>query len=177
MKIYRAVLHLYPRRFRRDYGDDMVAMVQDQLRDESTARVVGRTALDLFVSVPTRHLEALMPRSTTTPLVVTFVAVATAFTVFGGALGLLGAMASLALAAVVWRRGRPVVGPRDSRWWKLLLAGFGLLGALIVVTTITGELPHGGWYIAMATMLTSFALIGTGAVLGIAGRFRSLSSG
>jgi len=174
VRLYRAALHLYPRRFRREYGDDMLALLADQLRDESSLRVVGRTALDLLVTVPTRHLEAHMQRSTTTPLVITFVAVATAFLVFGGPFGLIAAVALLALAAVLWRRNRPVIAAHDSRWWRLLLAGVTLLAALVVVTTITGELPDGGWFIAMITMFTSFALIGAGVVLGIAGRFRSL---
>ena len=171
---YRALLHLYPRRFRLDYGDDMVQLLADQLRDESRIRVVGRTVLDLLVTVPARHLEAHVPTSSTTPLVVTFASVAAALTVFGGPVGLAGAAALLALAALAWRRGRPVVAEQDSRWWKLLLAGAGLLTALVVVTTITGELPEGGWYVAMATMLTSFGLIGAGVVLGIAGRVRSV---
>jgi len=71
---------------------------------------------------------------------------------------------------------RPVIAAHDSRWWRLLLAGVTLLAALVVVTTMTGELPDGGWFIAMITMFTSFALIGAGVVRGIAGRFRSLPS-
>ena len=171
MRIYRTLLHLYPRRFRLDYGDDMVALLEHQLRDEPAPRVMGRAAVDLLVTVPTRHLEAHVPSSTTTPLVITFAAVAAALTVFGGPIGLAGAVMLLALAALIWRHNRPVVA-HDSRWWKLLLAGLVLLGALVVVTTIAGELPDGGWYVAMATMFTSFGLIGAGVVLGIAGRLR-----
>jgi hypothetical protein len=174
VKLYRAALHLYPRQFRRDYGDDMLALVEHQLRDESAVRVVGRTALDLLLTVPTRHLEARMHRSTTTPLVIIFVAVAAAFLVFGGPLGLIVGVALLALASVLWLRNRPVVAAQEARWWKFLLAGVGLLAALVVVTTSTGELPDGGWFVAMIAMFTSFALIGAGTVLGIARRFRSL---
>lgn len=176
MTIYRASLHLYPRHFRREYGDDMVALLEEQLRDEPAPRVVGRALLDLLVTVPTRHLEAHMHSSATTPLVVTFAALAAAFAVFGGPIGLALAVGLLGLAALIWRRSRPVVTTPDSRWWKLLLGGVGLLAALIVVTTITGELPNGGWYVAMATMFTSFGLIGAGVVLGIAGRFRAVKS-
>jgi hypothetical protein len=149
----------------------MVALVREQLREEHAARVVGRAALDLLVTVPSSHLEAHMNRSSTTALVITFVAIAAALTVFGGPIGLAGAIVLFGLAVMTWRRNRPVVDAGDGRWWKLLLAGVVLLGTLIVVTTITGELPSGGWYIAMATMLTSFGLIGAGIVLGIAGRF------
>jgi hypothetical protein len=152
----------------------MLALVSNQLRDESSLRVVGRTALDLVLTVPTRHLEEHMHHSTTTPLVITFVATAAAFLVFGGPFGLVIAIALLALATVLWRRNRPVVAAHDSRWWKLLLAGAALLAALVVVTTMTGELPDGGWFMAMIAMFTAFALIGAGVVLGLAGRFRSL---
>ena len=93
---------------------------------------------------------------------------------YGALPGLLGGVAFLGLAALIWQRSRPVVVVQSSRWWKLLLGGVALLATLIVVTTITGELPSGGWYIAMATMFTSFGLIGAGVVLGIAGRMRSV---
>lgn len=173
VRAYRASLRLYPRRFRAEYGDDMVALFEDQLRDEHTARVVGRAALDLALSAPTRHLEAHMHRTSTTALVVTFVAVAVAVAAVGGPLGLTGALGLLVLAAIAWRRSRPVGGAADGGWWKLLLGGLALLGLLIVITSATGELPEGGWFVAMTALFTSFALIGAGIVLGIAGRFRT----
>lgn len=170
MRFYRLLLHAYPRSFRREYGDDMVALLRHQLRDESVARVAARTAVDLAITVPTRHLEAHMSPTPATVLVVLFGALAAALTVFGGPVGVAGGVVLLALAVVTWRRNRPIVETGDTRWWKLLLAGVALLGTLVVVTTITGELHNGLWYLAMATMLTSFGLIGAGIVLGIAGR-------
>jgi hypothetical protein len=172
-RAYRVLLHLYPRQFHREYGDDMVLLLEDQLRDEATARVVGRAVLDLLVTVPTRHLEARMNRTPTIALVVAFAAIAAALTVVGGPVGLAGGVALFALAVVTYRRNRPVVSAADGRWWKLLAAGAALLVALVVVTTITGELPSGGWFVVMVAMLTSFGLIGTGIVLGIAGRVRT----
>lgn len=173
MRIYRGLLHLYPRRFRREYGDDMVALLEDQRRDEHALRVLGRTVLDLALTVPTRHLEAHMKRSSSIAIITTFVAVAAFAAVLGGPVGLLVAAALLALAALAWRRDRPVVDHADGRWWRLLLSGSGLLATLVVVTTITGELHNGLWYVAMLTMFTSFGLIGTGVVLGIAGLLKT----
>jgi len=170
VRAYRALLRLYPRSFRSEYGDDMVLLLRQQLRDENVARVAARAAVDLAITVPVRHLEVHMNRTATTALVITFGALGAALAVVGGPIGLVAAFALFALAVVTWRRNRPVVAAGDGRWWKLLLGGAGLLATLIVVTTITGELPSGGWYIAMATMLTSFGLIGAGIVLGIAGR-------
>jgi hypothetical protein len=171
VRIYRALLHLYPRQFRREFGDDMVALIEDQLRDESSPRVVGRTVLDLVLTVPARHLEVHMNRTSATALIVTFVAVGAGLVILGGPIGLAAALAAFALAAVTWRRTRPVVAVDSGRWWKLLLSGVILLATVVVVTTITGELHNGTWYIAMASLLTALGLMGAGIVLGIAGRF------
>jgi hypothetical protein len=172
MRIYRALVLLYPRRFRHEYGDDMVALLEDQLRDEQALRVFARALLDLLVTIPTHHLEVHMPGSATTGLVLSFAAFAVASAVFGGPFGVGAAVVLLVVAALVWRRSRPVVAAGDSRWWKLLFAGVGLLGTLVVVTTMTGELPDGAWFVAMAALFTSFVLIGAGVVLGVASRFR-----
>jgi hypothetical protein len=170
VRVYRALLHLYPRWFRREYGDDMVALLGHQVRDENVVRVAARTAIDLALTIPARHLEAHVRRTPTTALVITFVTIATALAVVGGPGGVAGAAVLLGLAVLTWRRSRPVVDAVDGRWWKLLLAGVTLLATVVVVTTITGELPDGGWLVAMASLLTSFGLIGAGIVLGIAGR-------
>ena len=170
MKLYRLLLHAYPRTFRREYGDDMVALVQTQLREERAARVVGRTVLDLALTIPTRHLETHMNASSGTALIVILVAVGGLLAVLGNPIGVVAALVLFALAGLAWRRNRPVVEAGDGRWWKLLLSGVGLLGTLVVVTTITGELPSGWWEVAMLTILVSFGLMGTGIVLGIAGR-------
>lgn len=171
MRFYRALLHLYPRRFRLEYGDDMVALLAEQLAAEPASRITRRVAVDLLVTVPTSHLEAHVPTASTTPLVITFAAAAAALTIFGGAVGVVGAVLLLLVSLLIWRHDRPVVAD-DSRWWKLLVAGALLLGALIVVTTITGELPSGGWYVAMVALFTSLGLIGSGVVLGLSGRLR-----
>ena len=167
LRAYRLLLHAYPRSFRREYGDDMVALLRHQLRDENVARVAARTAVDLAITVPARHLEIRMNRTSTTALVITFVTVGAALAVVGGPIGLVAAVALLALAVVTWRRGRPVVATADGRWWKLLVAGVALLGTLIAVTTATGEVPSGWWEVTMAAGLISFGLIAAGLVLGL----------
>ncbi|HEX9969540.1 MAG TPA: hypothetical protein VGB03_05320, partial [Acidimicrobiales bacterium] len=57
---YRRLTALYPRSFRQEYRADLVALFAAQLGDEPAARVWLRTARDLAVSVPARHLEAHM---------------------------------------------------------------------------------------------------------------------
>ena len=78
--------------------------------------------------------------------------------VTAGGLGLLAA-----------HRARPFTEarPTSAHWWKLLAAGAGLLAVLIATTTATGELPVGGWLVAMISGLTALVLIGAGIVLGI----------
>ena len=171
--VYRAALHLYPKSFRREYSEDMVALVVAQLRDESAARVLGRTALDLLVTVPTRHLEAHMSRSSTTAVIVVLVALGLVLAIVGGPVGVLAAAAALAVAALMWTRSRPVVSTGETLWWKLVLGGTALLASLIAATTATGELPSGGWFVAMLAGLTSLSMIATGVVLGITSRPRS----
>ena len=47
LRVYRLLVRLYPRRFREEYGPDLVGLVADQLRDEPTWRVLARSAVDL----------------------------------------------------------------------------------------------------------------------------------
>ena len=170
IRAYRVLLHLYPRRFRREYGDDMVLLLEDQLRDEGAPRVVARAVLDLAITVPTRHLEAHVKHSSAV-FAALLTAVAVVLAVVGGPYGLVGAGIALAFAVVTFRRDRPVAAWTAGTWWKLLLGGALLLVAEIVITTITGELPDGWWYVAMVVGLTSLVLMAAGLVLGIASRF------
>jgi hypothetical protein len=54
-----------------------------------------------------------------------------------------------------------------ARWWKLLVTGTFVLGAVMVVTSITGELSEPGWLVAMVAILAGLTLLGAGAVLGV----------
>lgn len=172
MTIYAALLALYPRQFRREYGDDMAALLAEQLRDERAARVIARAALDLVVSVPARHLEVHMPRTSTAPLVAAFIAIAAAFGIFGGPLGVAVALLLLVSATLMWRRNRPI--PNGAhQWWKLLIGGIALLLGVIGITTARGELHNGEWYVAMTSLLVALTLIGLGTIMGIVGHFRT----
>lgn len=174
---YRLAVRLYPKAFRDEYGDDLVLLLADQLRDERATRVAVRTAVDLLLSVPQRHLESRM--STTRPSTLPTVLGAVALSVLvvavvvghpavlaGGVIAFLG-FGGLALLAA--HRDRPLTDPRpwSSRWWLLLTSGLGLLVGLVVVTTAVGELPSGGWFVAMTVGLAAVLLMAGGFVLGI----------
>jgi hypothetical protein len=185
LRVYQMLVRLYPRRFREEYGADLVGLGADPLRDEPTWRVLARSAIDLALTVPTRHLEAHMDRAPT-PLVPTlFGALALSAVIVGAIVGHPAVLLACSAVGVTagWlgllaaHRARPLTQPRPAtaHWWKLLAGGAGLLAALIATTTATGELPDGGWLIAMVTGLTAIVLLGAGIVLGIAhvaGRIR-----
>lgn len=174
---YRHTIRLYPRSFRDEFGDDLVRLFADQLADERAGRVVARTILDLALSVPQRHLESDMHLTRTSVLPIVFFALALGSLVVGLAVGhpavlavcALGTLAFLGLAMVALHRARPLHEVRTipSRWWMVLGAGVALLTGLILVTRATGELPEGGWFLAMVTGLTAIVLIATGLALGV----------
>jgi hypothetical protein len=178
LRVYAMFIRLYPRRFRDEYGPDLVQLVADQLRDEPAWRVAARSAVDLTLTVPTRHLEAHMDRTPTGIVPILFGTLALSAVIVGAVVGhpivlvvcLAVAVAAGALGFLAAHRARPLTQPRSAsaHWWKLLACGAGLLAALIAITTATGELPDGGWLIAMVTGLTAIVLLAAGIVLGIA---------
>jgi hypothetical protein len=172
---YRAVQRLYPRRFRAEYGEAMVELLRDQLRDEAPWRVCGRTVIDLAVTIPVRHVEVHMPR-TRTPLFVlaaTLVAAAACFAFVEGLLGLVVAFLGVALAVVIWRRERPARErqPVVDRWWRFLLVGVGALAIVVGGATAVGELSEPVWVLAMLGLLAGVALVAAGVVLGVVRMF------
>lgn len=179
VRAYRALLRLYPRRFREEYGVDMALLFADQLRDEPAGRVWARGAVDLAITIPAQHLEAHMdpPPNPTVPVV--FAALSVTGVVFalvaGSNLGLAGfglavVVVAGALAAASWRHSRTVTAarPGPSHWWKVLTAGVGVLTATIVLLNVVGEVSDVWWGPMMLTLLAGILTTATGLILGIA---------
>lgn len=63
---YRLLILLYPPKFRREYGNDMVLLYDSLAADRGSLAAVRRTSIDLIVTVPRYRLEAVMtePRAT-----------------------------------------------------------------------------------------------------------------
>ena len=185
LSAYGCATRLYPKAFRTEYREDLIALMSDQLGEEATWRVVVRSAVDLAITIPARHVEAHMNRSPLPIVPIVFATAAFALVVVGVIVGhpvvllacAAAGVASAALAVTSARRLGLLTSerPASAQWWKVLLAGVAAMGALVVVTSATGELSQPGWVIAMAVGLTALLVMGAGVALGIA-HFASRSS-
>ena len=174
IRVYALLLHTYPRRFRDEYGPDMVLLVRDQLRDEPAPRVLARSAVDLAITIPTQHLEAHMGTpSRLVPLLYLVVAAAgLALVVLGGTqreslvIGLLLAAGAGVIGIAAWRQTSHVhtATSLTSEWWKLLLTGPILIAGVILAAGVGIE----AWFLGIAAVLTALGCIALGAALGIA---------
>jgi hypothetical protein len=173
-RAYRALVRLYPRRFRDEYGSDMVLLIREQCREESAWRVAVRSTVDLAIAIPTQHLEVRMNRAprSLVPLVYTVVATAGVVSaIVGGtdgtslAIGLGVAIGAGTLAIVAWRRAAPTRDTtRTGAWWKFLAVGPCLIATVIVASGAGVN----AWFLGVITVLVAFALFAIGLVLGLA---------
>lgn len=147
--IYRTLLFLYPRSFRREYGREMTQAFSDRLNDRGSARTWLFILPDLLVSIPEQALEApLMIKRW--PVVVASVAIglSVAMMVVGGGDGLavvvsafsviIAVFASLSLWMVMRsRRGAEFSygseTPKTWNWWTVLTV---VLATTYVVTGV-----------------------------------------
>jgi len=173
VRVYRVLLHLYPREFRDEYGADMVRLVRDQSAVEPAWRVAARATVDLAITIPAQHLEVHMnrPSNHLVPLLYTALACAgLLFAAVGGsnaavvAVGLMIAAVAGATAAIAWRRAAPIRGSVSTRgWWKLVLAGPVIIAAVLVAAGLGVD----AWTVGMLAVLVAFVVTGLGLLLGI----------
>lgn len=175
--MYNVLLRVYPRSFRDEYGPDMVLLFAQQLRDEPAARIWVRGVVDLAITTPSLHLEHHMKRSSSS---FAFFAVLSGagvmLALIGGsslaplAVGLSIAAAAGVLAFLSWRRAQAVATarPATAQWWKLLAGGAGMLAAVNIVTTITGDVSEWLWWPLMLTILLAITSLVSGLILGLA---------
>ena len=174
--MYRTLLLLYPRRFRREYGALMVQLHRDQRRDRGM-RAWLTTSRDLFTTVPARNLEAFMSMNPQGKLVAAAIATSVAilvFAAFGGAIGALVLMLLLAWILTTVLRRRNAV-PSSTLWWKLVVAGVSLFALTFVVfappwpqswrEAVPGDVA---WGVGSVAVITSLVLVATGLLSGLA---------
>ena len=178
MSAYRRLVRLYPRSFRDAYGDDLVALFEDQRADEPATRVWRRALADLLVSVPVQHLEVRMsrrsPRTVSLGVVVLGAVLLSAGTLVGTAVSpllLLAGVGLLVTGITVLQQHRDVVAPTFAEsWWKPAAAGLSLLTTIGLTRTFwpAGADLDGSvaWSLTFAGIVASIVLLATGAVLG-----------
>jgi hypothetical protein len=173
-RAYRVLVHLYPRQFRDEYGDDMVALFRDQCRDEPAWSVSLRSLLDLALTVPSRHVEARLHRNPTPVTTLGYLTVAFA----GLVLAAVGGTAPLALvtgavvaggagalAVLTWRRAAPFRGSNlASHWWRFVVAGPVLIGAVIVGSGLGVD----AWFLGLAIVFAAIGCVVVGLALAVA---------
>lgn len=174
LRAYGALMALYPREFRDEYGADMVNLAREACRDDPPWRVACRVLVDLAISIPTQHLEARMHRSPSLLIPLFYSAVSGAGIVLalvGGSnvallvVGLMVAAIAGMLAVVAWRGAAPVGGSvQTTHWWKFVVAGPVLIGGVIVAA----ELGVDAWFVGMFLVFLALILTGVGLLLGLA---------
>lgn len=174
LRAYGALVALYPRKFRDEYGADMVQLARDACRDDPPSRVACRVFVDLAITIPTQHLEAHMHRSPSplVPLIYTAVSGAGILLALAGGtnatllvVGLVVAAIAGTLAVVAWRRAAPVGGSVETtHWWKFVAAGPVIIGGVIVAAGLGVE----AWFVGMFFAFLALILTGVGLLLGLA---------
>lgn len=88
--------------------------------------------------------------------------------------GLSAAAVAAALAVLSWPHPRPraMTDPVIAHWWKFLTGGVGVLAAVIVLTTATGEVAASMWWPMTIALVCALMLLIAGFVLGVAHRAR-----
>jgi hypothetical protein len=175
-RVYRALLHLYPRRFRREYGALMVQLHRDLRRDRGR-RAWLTTCRDLFTTVPVRNLEAFMTMNPQGKLLTAAIATTVGIVVFavvGGAIAALFLMLLLAWILTSLLRQRGAV-PTRGFWWKLIASGVGLFALAFAVfappwpeswrSAVPGDLA---WGVGFFAFTISIVLVAAGLLAGLA---------
>jgi hypothetical protein len=176
-RMYRVLIWLYPRRFRRDYGAEMTQLYTD-LERARAPHAFRRALGELALTVPYQYWEALMATTpmTRTAITVAFTAVIAITSIVIGAT-IVGLLVLLLLAwelyAVLRMRGHGVAGSSRS-WWQFLLAGVGVFGAIFVIFALPwpeswrAEVPGSlAFYCVMVGISLSIVLVATGLLMGI----------
>jgi hypothetical protein len=162
--MYRTLLVLYPRSFRRDYGAPMAQLFGDQLR-EVGGRAWMRAAPDLIRTAPIQRIEAIMKRISSGGRVV-----ALGLLVLGGAAATIGMgggavpFIAIALAVVlVAKRGvfdgvtrgdrAPLRHAVTQTWWAPIAALLGLAMFVFAVGTVFEAHNLGGRVFGSLLML------------------------
>jgi hypothetical protein len=174
--VYGALVRLYPRSFRDEYGSDLVQDFRALAADRGIAEAWRRSAIDLLVTVPRYRLETAMPaQKSTTVLRGSIVALASAgvvSVVVGLRPGVI--FLAVAIALAVGQRSTLARSMRDPdevrarariRIPMTVPAGAIALAAAVFIPAIDGgELDEAWWTVMAACGLVGVGLLVAGAL-------------
>jgi hypothetical protein len=164
--VYRGALHLYPRTFRQEYGDELVRAALDQCTfgGRSPVSVVVRELPDVAGSALRMRGENPMSRFAVS-VVVLVAGIAAALA--GGPIALVP-MAAVAVAVFMGMRDTPPIEVRSGHPARWLVTAVGAIGVAVAIPVIDGgELSEPAWA-AMAVLLiggVGLALTGLGQLM------------
>lgn len=171
--LYRALLTLYPRAFRREYTPDLTQSFVDLARNRGLGSAWIRCSVDLAVTVPRYHLEAVVHRHVSSAALIAFaVSVVGLAGVAGLVLGGVAALPLLAVAVIVVASqrtalARSLVVPPGQRRARLRTA---TLLAVISISATASWMYHVDRYDEFGgTTVLVHNLIGVLSLLGAAG--------
>lgn len=162
--VYRSLVRLYPRSFRHEYGEDLVAHYGDLVADRGARAARARTALDLAITIPRYHLEHVMTEkhSTTVLGVVIGLFAAGGTALVGGPFGLILFAVAIVLAVTQRTTLSRALRVPNSNLRRRRLQTAAALGATFVLTYVTFLLTVGDSWTITDTLL---ALVGTPAMI------------
>ncbi|MEO7572874.1 MAG: hypothetical protein ABIX10_10595 [Acidimicrobiales bacterium] len=168
--LYRSMVRLYPRDFRREYGDDLVRHYADMVADRGARAARTRTALDLAITVPRYHLEHVMTEHHSTAAVSIVIGLFAAAGLASLMTGLYPGMILFAVAVVLTVAQRSTLASAlrvpDTNLRRRRLGAAAILGATFVMSYVTYSLLIGDTWTGRETVL---ATIGTLAMFGAIG--------
>ena len=175
--LYQRLLWLYPASFRREYGQAMVQVFCDRLRDEArhrpraaAVRAWLHTLGDLALSVPKQRIEAFMCEQQATVRLLTLI-VAVSLSI--AAIAFIGIPAVVLLAAVpAWlayqhRRGRLLRLPGQSKWYRWVLSGAAVLAVEWLAFILSGEADEWVWGLGSLLAVLGLLVVAAGVVMGV----------
>jgi hypothetical protein len=150
-RLYRLLLHAYPTRFRREYGDAMSQAVHDQIAHEhrSAMQIFARELTDVARTAPRMRWESPMTRVV---LIVLGATAAIAAVIAGGPLSLLlvGGVAAFVLLVRAGRDREVEVVLRNRRWVPWAAGAVIAFGAAVAIAQLADGELSGVWWSVMA---------------------------
>lgn len=173
---YRALVLLYPRGFRREYGGEMVLTFRDDTRSRGAAAAWRRALADLVLSLPVQRLEAIVTQASAIRAAQAALAVSALLVLTVVAMGRYVVVATpIAIAtaglALLYLRAqlpyREAVTSAGASWWRLLAAGAGLLAGIALVANFGPDVDWFPWHLAVLLFLAGWALMIAGVIAGL----------